>query len=66
MLAFMGVGIGELFVFSLVVLVLFGHRLPETMRSLGKSITEFKKGAAEEEANSDDAAGRKQDPNHPD
>lgn len=29
---------------GLVALLLFGKRLPEVMKSLGKSVTEFKKG----------------------
>jgi sec-independent protein translocase protein TatA len=32
-----------------VILLLFGNRLPSTMRSLGKGITEFKKGLREDE-----------------
>ena len=31
----------------LVVLLIFGRRLPEVARSLGKSLTEFKKGVRE-------------------
>jgi sec-independent protein translocase protein TatA len=34
----------ELIVVALVTLVLFGNRLPSVMRSLGQSVTEFKKG----------------------
>jgi sec-independent protein translocase protein TatA len=34
----------ELFAVSIVVLLLFGTRLPSVMRSLGVGITEFKKG----------------------
>lgn len=34
-----------------VVLLIFGNRLPGTMRSLGRSITEFKKGLADEKEN---------------
>jgi sec-independent protein translocase protein TatA len=34
----------ELFAVMLVVLLLFGNRLPSVMRSLGSGITEFKKG----------------------
>lgn len=36
----------ELIVVALVALLLFGNRLPNVMRSLGKSVTEFKKGVA--------------------
>jgi len=41
-----GVGPVELIVVSLVILLLFGNRLPSVMRSMGKGITEFKKGVA--------------------
>ena len=34
----------ELTVVGLIVLLLFGNRLPSVMRSLGQGITEFKKG----------------------
>jgi len=34
----------ELIVIGVIVLLLFGNRLPSVMRSLGKGITEFKKG----------------------
>ena len=37
----------EIIVVALIVLVLFGSRLPKVMRSLGSSLTEFKKGVAE-------------------
>lgn len=42
-----------LLVVLVVVLLLFGNRLPATMRSLGRGVTEFKKGLSgegEEEA----------------
>lgn len=34
----------ELIIVGIVALLLFGKRLPEVARSLGKGITEFKKG----------------------
>jgi sec-independent protein translocase protein TatA len=34
----------EMIVVALVALLLFGNRLPSVMRSLGQSVTEFKKG----------------------
>jgi sec-independent protein translocase protein TatA len=37
----------ELLIVLAVALLLFGKRLPDLMRSLGKSITEFKKGVNE-------------------
>lgn len=50
-----GIGYQELLLILLIVVVLFGaSRIPELARSLGSSIKEFKKGAAEvkEEVNS--------------
>ncbi|HET6422875.1 MAG TPA: twin-arginine translocase TatA/TatE family subunit [Planctomycetaceae bacterium] len=38
-------GIYELLFFGFIILLLFGTRLPMVMRSMGQSITEFKKGA---------------------
>lgn len=39
----------QMLVVLAVVLLLFGSRLPQTMRSLGKSVNEFKKGIKEGE-----------------
>jgi sec-independent protein translocase protein TatA len=39
-----GMGPMEMMAVALVVLLLFGNRLPSVMRSLGVGITEFKKG----------------------
>ena len=43
LLAFLGAPT-EMIVVALVALLLFGNRLPSVMRSLGQSVTEFKKG----------------------
>jgi sec-independent protein translocase protein TatA len=34
----------EILILLVVILLLFGHRLPSVMRSMGQGITEFKKG----------------------
>lgn len=39
-----GIGHTELLVIGLVVLVLFGHRLPAVMFDMGRAITRFKQG----------------------
>jgi sec-independent protein translocase protein TatA len=39
-------GTTELMVVAFVSLLIFGNRLPSVMRSLGKSVTEFKKGVS--------------------
>jgi len=44
LLAIMGVGPMELLVVGAIMLLLFGHRLPSMMRSLGRGVVEFKKG----------------------
>jgi sec-independent protein translocase protein TatA len=43
------IGWMELTIFLVIVLLLFGSRLPSVMRSLGSSITEFKKGTRDAE-----------------
>jgi sec-independent protein translocase protein TatA len=43
-LAFYTPGIWEILAILLVALLLFGRRLPEVGRSLGRGIVEFKKG----------------------
>ena len=42
-----GVGPVELLVVGGVMLLLFGNRLPSLMRSVGRSVVEFKKGVNE-------------------
>jgi sec-independent protein translocase protein TatA len=46
-LAFWTPGPVELIIILVVAVLLFGRRLPEIARGLGKSITEFKKGVKE-------------------
>jgi sec-independent protein translocase protein TatA len=55
MLAFITSPIGWL-MFLVIVLLLFGSRLPSLARSLGQSIIEFKKGMKELEDHSDEGA----------
>lgn len=45
-----GVGPWELAALLLIALLLFGKRLPEVARSMGKGISEFKKGMKEVES----------------
>ncbi len=40
------VGPWELLIVAFIALLVFGNRLPSVMRSLGKSVTEFKKGVS--------------------
>jgi sec-independent protein translocase protein TatA len=42
-----GIGPGEMIFILVIVLLLFGSRLPQTMRSLGQGMSEFKKGMRE-------------------
>ena len=41
---FMGIGQWELVIILVVIFILFGHRLPSVMRSLGRGVVEFKHG----------------------
>ena len=47
LLAMFGMGYWELLIVAGVMLLLFGHRLPTMMRSMGRGVTEFKKGLNE-------------------
>lgn len=49
----------ELIVILVIALLLFGRRLPEVGKSLGKGIVEFKKGIKGIEDEVEDASGRK-------
>lgn len=60
----------EILIVGLVLLLFFGNRLPGVMRSLGKSVTEFKKGISGiedeiEKAGTTTPAENKATSNHP-
>jgi TatA/E family protein of Tat protein translocase len=50
---FENIGLTELIIILLIVLLLFGHRLPGLGRSLGRSVSEFKEGLKEGDAQED-------------
>jgi sec-independent protein translocase protein TatA len=39
-----GLGVPEMMVVGMIALLLFGNRVPEVMRSVGRGIREFKNG----------------------
>ncbi len=62
--AFIGFGApgwSEMLIIGIIALLLFGKRLPEVARSLGKGIVEFKKGVRGIEDEVDSATYRRND-----
>ncbi|HUV67470.1 MAG TPA: twin-arginine translocase TatA/TatE family subunit [Sedimentisphaerales bacterium] len=53
-LAFGGISHWELLVVLVVALLIFGRRLPDIARSVGRSLTEFKKGINEAKETKDE------------
>ena len=51
-----GVGPMELLIVMAIMMLLFGHRLPSVMRSLGRGVVEFKKGVQGVEDEFDDTS----------
>lgn len=50
----------EIAIFGAIILLVFGNRLPGAMRSLGRSVVEFKKGANDADSEiADDGDGSK-------
>jgi sec-independent protein translocase protein TatA len=58
------IGAPELIVVLIVALLIWGRRLPEIARSMGKSVSEFKKGVKEAEQVKDDVSDEIQKAGH--
>src|SRR5262249_38302057 len=54
--AILGLGWGEILVLGIIAVLLFGKRLPEMAKYIGKSVIEFKKGMHGLETGFDDVA----------
>lgn len=54
-LAIFNLGTQELVIILVIALILFGGRLPDVARSLGRSFTQFKRGLRDVEDDLDDA-----------
>jgi sec-independent protein translocase protein TatA len=53
---FLGLGVGEMVVLGIIAVLLFGKRLPDMAKYIGKSVVEFKKGMHGLESGFDDIA----------
>jgi sec-independent protein translocase protein TatA len=53
---FLGLGVTEMVVIGIIAVLLFGRKLPDMAKYLGKSVVEFKKGMHGLETGFDDAA----------
>lgn len=51
----------EMLIIAVIVLLLFGNRLPTAMRSLGRGVVEFKKGIQGIEEEIDQASAKKEE-----
>ena len=65
LLGFFQLGTPEIVVIAAVALLVFGSRLPQVGRSLGKGIVEFKKGLRGIQDEIDDATEGKDDKHSP-
>jgi sec-independent protein translocase protein TatA len=64
--AFLGTfGPWEMAIVGMVCLLIFGNRLPSVMRSLGQSVTEFKKGISGVQEEIEQAVTADKKPNPP-
>jgi len=59
LLAIIGIGPLELVIVMVIILLLFGNRLPSLMRSMGQGLVEFKKGMQGIEDQNKEGANKK-------
>lgn len=62
LLGFISPGPMELIILAVIVLLLFGNRLPGVMRSLGKGVVEFKRGISGVDDDSEEAPTKESKP----